>query len=49
MRLRRLATASFRNLAPLDLDLGAPFVVLHGANAQGKTNALEAVHVLATL
>jgi DNA replication and repair protein RecF len=49
LKLRRLAAQSFRNLAPLDLDTSAPFVVLHGPNAQGKTNALEAVHVLATL
>jgi len=49
VRLRRLSAASFRNLAPLDLDTGRSFVVLHGPNAQGKTNALEAVHFLATL
>lgn len=49
MRLRRLVVDRFRNLAPADLDLDAPFVVLHGANAQGKTNTLEAIHVIATL
>jgi len=49
VRLRRLSAASFRNLAPLELDTGRSFVVLHGPNAQGKTNALEAVHFLATL
>lgn len=49
MRLRHLAARDFRNLAPLDLDVGARFVVFHGQNAQGKTNALEAIWLLATL
>ena len=49
MRLRRLVTERFRNLAPTDLEVDARFVVFHGPNAQGKTNALEAVHLLATL
>ncbi len=49
MRLRRLVVDRFRNLAPADVVLDAPFVVLHGPNAQGKTNTLEAVHVVATL
>lgn len=49
MRLKRLVARGFRNLDPFDLDLDAPFVVFHGANAQGKTNALEAVWVLASL
>ncbi|MEN0066051.1 MAG: DNA replication/repair protein RecF [Myxococcota bacterium] len=49
MRLRRLVVDRFRNLASADLVLDAPFVVLHGPNAQGKTNTLEAIHVLATL
>ncbi|MEO0601606.1 MAG: DNA replication/repair protein RecF [Myxococcota bacterium] len=49
MRLRRLVVDRFRNLDPADIALDAPFVVLHGANAQGKTNTLEAVHVVATL
>lgn len=49
MRLSRLAAEGFRNLEPFELDTNAPFVVLHGANAQGKTNVLEAVYLLATL
>src|SRR6478736_3550567 len=50
MRVLQLFADRFRNLEPLDLPLdGAAFVVLHGPNAQGKTNALEAVHLLATL
>ena len=49
MRLLHLGTRDFRNLAPVDLPTDARFVVLHGDNAQGKTNALEAVWLLATL
>lgn len=49
MRLRRLVAERFRNLEPFDLSLPAQFVVLEGPNAQGKTNALEAIHVVATL
>lgn len=49
MRLLRLAVTGFRNLAEADLELGTPYVVFHGDNAQGKTNALEAIHVLANL
>lgn len=49
MRILRLAARSFRNLEPFDLSLDAQFVVFHGRNAQGKTNALEAVYLLATL
>ncbi|MCA9567148.1 MAG: DNA replication and repair protein RecF, partial [Myxococcales bacterium] len=49
MRFTRLVARGFRNLEPFDLPLDAPFVVLHGENAQGKTNLLEAVWTLATL
>lgn len=49
MRIRRLVAQGFRNLEPVDLNLDAPFVVFHGQNAQGKTNVLEAIHLLATL
>lgn len=49
MRVERLAAERFRNLAPFDLGVDAQFVVLSGPNAQGKTNTLEAVHLLATL
>lgn len=43
MRVNRLVARGFRNLEPFDLPLDAPFVVLHGENAQGKTNTLEAL------
>jgi DNA replication and repair protein RecF len=49
VRLERLVVERFRNLEPADLAVGQPFVVLAGPNAQGKTNALEAIHLLATL
>jgi DNA replication and repair protein RecF len=49
VRLTRLVLERFRNLESAELQVDAPFVVLHGPNAQGKTNALEAVHLLATL
>lgn len=49
MRLTRLAVEDWRNVAAADLDTDAPFLVLHGPNAQGKTNLLEAVYQVATL
>lgn len=49
VRVRRLVTEGFRNLVGGELALDAPLVVFHGANGEGKTNSLEAVHWLATL
>lgn len=49
MRVVRLLAEHVRNLEPLDLATDARFVVVHGPNAQGKTNLLEAVWTLATL
>ena len=49
MRLRSLALTDWRNAAVTRLDTDARVVVLHGENAQGKTNLLEAVWLLATL
>jgi DNA replication and repair protein RecF len=48
MRLLHLALTNFRNYKQLDLDLPAGPVLLHGANAQGKTTLLEAIYYLAT-
>jgi DNA replication and repair protein RecF len=48
MWLKRLALTNFRNYVRLGLDLPPGVVVFHGANGHGKTNLLEAVHVLAT-
>jgi len=47
MRLKRLELRDFRNYAELALDVGAGVNILLGPNAQGKTNLLEAIHVLA--
>ncbi len=49
MRLERLASLGFRNLEPLEVHAASRFVVISGANAQGKTNLLEAIWFLATL
>jgi DNA replication and repair protein RecF len=43
-----LSVRAFRNLASVELELGPRFNVLSGDNAQGKTNLLEAVYVVAT-
>jgi DNA replication and repair protein RecF len=44
VRLRHLVARGFRNLADLDCELPATGLVLLGANAQGKTNLLEAIY-----
>ncbi|HUQ15253.1 MAG TPA: DNA replication and repair protein RecF [Gemmatimonadales bacterium] len=44
MRLRRLVAHGFRNLADLDCFVPGRGLALLGANAQGKTNFLEAVY-----
>jgi DNA replication and repair protein RecF len=50
VQLSRLAATGFRNLVPFDLAIGdAAFVVWHGPNGQGKTNALEVVYWLGAL
>jgi DNA replication and repair protein RecF len=48
VHLRQLALANFRNYVRLGLDLPPGVSVLCGANGQGKSNLLEAIHVLAT-
>jgi DNA replication and repair protein RecF len=44
-----LRLRDFRNYARLDADFAPGFHLLLGANAQGKTNLLEAIYLLATL
>ena len=46
MRLRRLKIENFRNLAAVDLTPSAGVNVIYGANAQGKTNLIEAIYLL---
>jgi DNA replication and repair protein RecF len=48
VRLNHLSLTNFRNYSRLELDLPDRLTVLQGANAQGKTNLLEAIHLLAT-
>lgn len=48
MHITHLSLTNFRNYRHLDLDLPASPVVIQGDNAQGKSNLLESVHVLAT-
>jgi DNA replication and repair protein RecF len=49
MHLVHLRLRDFRNYARLDADFSPGFHVLLGDNAQGKTNILEAIYLLATL
>ncbi len=49
MHLAHLRLRDFRNYARLDVDFAPGFHVLLGDNAQGKTNVLEAIYLLATL
>ncbi len=48
MHLRQLSLTNYRNYAKQDLTLEASPILLLGENAQGKTNLLEAVFLLAT-
>lgn len=49
MHLAHLRLRDFRNYARLDVDFAPGFHLLLGHNAQGKTNLLEAIYLLATL
>ena len=49
MHLAHLRLREFRNYGYLDVDFQAGFHLLLGQNAQGKTNILEAIYLLATL
>src|ERR1700689_2412311 len=49
MHLAHLRLRDFRNYARLDADFSPGFHVLLGDNAQGKTNVLEALYLIATL
>ncbi len=48
MRVRSLNLSCFRNYRELQLKPGAGLNILYGSNAQGKSNVLEAVSLLAT-
>lgn len=49
VHLSQLKLRDFRNYARLDAEFGVGFHLLLGDNAQGKTNVLEAIYLLATL
>jgi DNA replication and repair protein RecF len=46
--IESLSVRGFRNLSAVDVDLGPRLNVFAGSNAQGKTNLLEAMYVVAT-
>jgi len=48
LHIVHLSLTNFRNYRHLELRLPPHLVVIQGDNAQGKTNLLEAIHVLAT-
>jgi DNA replication and repair protein RecF len=49
MRIQRLQLADYRNFQRLDTELPSGLSVFVGDNAQGKSNLLEAVYLLATM
>lgn len=49
MRLNRLQITDYRNLSSVDLNLPKDVVLVVGRNAQGKSNLLEAIYLLATM
>jgi DNA replication and repair protein RecF len=49
MKLKKLVLSYFRNLENTELLPGSRFNVLHGKNAQGKTNILESIYLLGTM
>lgn len=48
MHIDHLSLHNFRNYARLEISLPSGPILLHGANAQGKTSLLEAIYYLAT-
>ncbi len=48
MHINHLSLTNFRNYRYLDLDLPPKVIVIQGDNAQGKTNLLESIYLLAT-
>lgn len=48
MHITHLSLTNFRNYGRLELTLPQNAILLHGQNAQGKTNLLEAIYYLAT-
>lgn len=49
MRIKRLQLINYRNFPRLDTELPAGLAVFVGDNAQGKSNLLESIYLLATM
>ncbi len=49
MKLQKLSLAFFRNLQHVEILPGSRFNIIHGRNAQGKTNLLESIYLLGTM
>jgi len=49
MNLSRLTLRAFRNVSSMEISFAPGCNVVHGSNAQGKTNLLEAIYLLGTL
>ena len=47
MKIKRLAVTGFRNYEWETIDFNSGTNVIYGSNAQGKTNLIEAVYLLA--
>ena len=47
MNIERLQLTNYRNYESLSLDLSPKINVFIGENAQGKTNVMESIYVLA--
>ena len=47
MHLSHLSLKNFRNYVDIDLELSPGLTIFRGANAQGKSNLLEAIYLLA--
>ncbi len=45
VRIERLAAHDLLNLAPFELELNSQLTIVHGDNAQGKTNLIEAAYL----
>ncbi len=48
MHVARLSLTNLRNYRRLDVELPESPIIVHGENAQGKTNLLESLYLLAT-
>ncbi|HEX2583326.1 MAG TPA: AAA family ATPase, partial [Chlamydiales bacterium] len=48
MHLKSLYLRNFRNYAEMEIQFSPRINLLYGDNAQGKTNLLEAIYLIAT-